>query len=54
MKNRQVIGTSQHELSKDKSCLITLPALCDEMTGSVNKGRGMLINKVVKRYWSQY
>lgn len=50
MKYRQVTGNSQHRLRKDKSHLTTLPAFCAEMTGSVNKGRGMLINKDVKQY----
>ena len=54
MKNKHITGNSQHGLSKDKSCLTTLPAFCAEMAGSVNKGRAMLINKDVKWYWPPY
>ena len=40
MEDREVIGESQHGLTKDKSCLTNLVAFCG-MTRSVDKWRAM-------------
>ncbi|KAK4826876.1 hypothetical protein QYF61_011995 [Mycteria americana] len=39
MKDKKVIGRSQHEFMKRKLCLTNWIALYDEMTGLVNDGR---------------
>lgn len=44
---RQITGNSQHGLGKDKSWLPTLRAFCAAMTDSMNKGRAMLITKML-------
>lgn len=38
MKDKKVIGNSQHRIIKHKLCLNNLIAFCDEMTCSVLKG----------------
>lgn len=39
MKDRKVIGSSQHEFMMRKSCLTNLVAFFDEITGWVVEGR---------------
>lgn len=41
MKDKKVTGKSQHRFSMDIYCLTNLIAFCDEMTGSVDKGRAV-------------
>lgn len=41
VKDKEVNGKSQHRFSMDIYCLTNLIAFCDEMTGSVDKGRAV-------------
>ncbi|KAK4810188.1 hypothetical protein QYF61_010961 [Mycteria americana] len=41
MKDKKIIRSSQHRFTKGKSCLIILIAFYDEMTGSMDEGRGV-------------
>lgn len=40
MKDKNIIRSSQHRFVKGKSCLIILIAFYNEMTGSMDEGRG--------------
>ena len=39
--DRKVHGNSQHRFITGKSCLTSLTAFCDDMTGSVDEGRAV-------------
>lgn len=53
MRNRQVTGNSQHGLTKDKSCLPTLPAFCAE-GADCEQGESNAHYKDVKQCWPQH
>ena len=40
MKGKKGIGSSSHGFAEVKSCLSNLIAFCEEVTGTVGKGRG--------------
>ena len=41
MKDKKVIGSSQHGFSKSKSCLTNLIAFCNEVTGAVEERKAV-------------
>lgn len=41
MKNKKVIGSSQHGFTKEKSFLTSLITFYDELTGLINEGRAV-------------
>ena len=41
MKDKKVIGSSQHGFTKGKSCLISMITFYDETTGLVDEGRAV-------------
>ncbi len=41
MEGRELVWENQHGFTRGKSCLSNLVAFCDDVTASMNKGRGI-------------